>query len=292
MKQRIGFIGVGLIGSALARNLLSGGFSVIAHDIDPVKVDAMVEAGAKKAASPDQIPPQVDVIILSLPNSADVKQAILDMRLFETGRNGLIVLDASTIELEVSAELVAQLRQRGIEMLDATVSGTPVMCAAKENIFMVGGKKEVFDQCEPIFSAMSKESLYMGDNGSGLVVKLIVNLVLALNRMVLAEGLTLAKKAGLDQMRMLEVLKKSAAYSKTMDQKGERMVNKQFIPPLGRLKNTIKSLRYALALGAKVNCPLPLLSLNVQALTSEIAKGRMEWDSSDIISFYSELANV
>ena len=132
----------------------------------------------------------------------------------------------------------------------------------------------------------------MGDNGSGLVVKLIVNLVLALNRMVLAEGLTLAKKAGLDQMRMLEVLKKSAAYSKTMDQKGERMVNKQFIPPLGRLKNTIKSLRYALALGAKVNCPLPLLSLNVQALTSEIAKGRMEWDSSDIISFYSELANV
>ncbi len=292
MKQRIGFIGVGLMGSAMARNLLAAGFSVTAHDIDSAKVEAIVKAGGKKVSSPDQIPPQVDVIIMSLPNSPHVTQAVKDMKLFETGRKGLIVLDASTIDLEVSAELVAQLRQKGIEMLDSTVSGTPEMCAARENIFMVGGKKEIFEQCENIFAAISKEWIYMGDNGSGLVIKLVVNLVLALNRMALAEGLTLAKKAGLDQLQALEVLKKSAAYSKAMDQKGYRMVNKQFVPPIGRLANTIKSLRLALAMGAKLNCPLPLLSLNVQALTSEIAKGRSEWDSSDIISFYSELANV
>ena len=293
MKQRIGFVGVGLMGSAMARNLLAAGFSVIAHDIDSAKVEAIVEAGGKKVSSPDQIPPQVDVIIMSLPNSNDVNEAVRNsLKLFETGREGLIVLDASTIDFEVAAELVAQLRQKGIEMLDATVSGTPLMCAAKENIFMVGGKREIFEQCEPIFAAISKEWLYMGDNGSGLVIKVIVNLVIALNRMALAEGLTLAKKAGLDQLQTLEVLKKSAAYSKSMDHKGYRMVNKQFVPPIGRLTNTIKSLRLALALGAKLNCPLPLLSLNVQALASEISKGRGEWDSSDIISFYNELANV
>ena len=292
MAQRIGFIGVGLMGSVLARNLLSAGYSVTAHDIDSVKVEAIAKAGGKKASSPDQIPSQVDVIIMSLPNSECVNDAVKALKLLESGRKGLIVVDASTIEPEASAELVARLRQKGIEMLDATVSGTPEMCAAKENIFMVGGKKEIFEQCGPLFAAMSREWIYMGESGTGLAIKLVVNLVLALNRMALAEGLTLAKKAGLDPLQTLEVLRKSAAYSKSMEQKGYRMVNKQFLPPIGRLRSAIKGLRLALALGAKLNCPLPLLSLNVQAMASEIAKGRGEWDSSDIISFYSELANV
>jgi 2-hydroxy-3-oxopropionate reductase len=292
MKQRIGFIGVGLMGSQMARNLIAAGFSVTAHDLDPAKVDAIVQAGGRKAAAPDQIPPQVDVIIMSLPNSQNVTDAVAAMRLLETGRPGLIVLDASTIDMEVSADLVGRLRAKGIEMLDATVSGTPEMCAAKDNIFMVGGKKEAFDQCEAVFAAMSREALLVGPNGSGLTIKLVVNLMMALNRMALAEALTLAKRAGLDQLQTLEILKKSAAYSKAMDQKGYRMVHKQFVPATGRLHNTIKSLRLVLALGTKLNCPLPLLSLNVQALASEIAKGRGEWDSSDIISFYSELANV
>lgn len=292
MKQRIGLIGVGLMGSVMARNLISGGFSVIVHDIDGAKVEEIVKAGGKKVSSPDQIASQVDVIIMSLPTAKDVNDAVKALKLLETGRKGLVVLDASTIEPEASAELVAQLREKGIEMLDSTVSGTPEMCAAKENIFMVGGKKEIFEQCAPIFAAMSKESIYMGDTGTGLAIKLVVNLVLAVNRMALAEGLTLAKKSGLDQLQTLEVLRKSAAYSKSMEQKGYRMVNKQFSPPIGRLRSAIKGLRLALALGAKVNCPLPLLSLNVQAMASEIAKGRGELDSADIISFYSELANV
>ncbi len=277
----------------MARNLLSAGFSVTAHDIDSAKVEAIVTAGGKKACSPNRIPPQVDVIILSLPSSEAVKDAIKEsLRLFETGRKGLIVLDTSTTDSEVSAELVAQLGQKGIEMLDAPVSGTPDMCAAKDNIFMVGGKKEIFERCEPLFAAMSREWIHMGGNGSGLVIKLVVNLVLALNRMALAEGLTLARKAGLDQLQTLEVLKKSAAYSKAMDQKGERMVHRQFLPPSARLAITYKDLRLILALGARLDCPLPLTSLNAQALASEICKGRGERDSSDIISFYDDLANI
>ena len=281
------------MGSAMARNLLSAGLSVTVHDIDSAKVEAIVRAGGKKVGSPDHIPPQVDVIILSLPGSQAVKQAIHEsLRLFETGRKGLIVLDTSTIDSDVSAELVAQLAQKGIDMLDAPVSGTPDMCTAKDNIFMVGGKREVFEQCEPLFAAMSRDWIYMGGNGSGLVIKLVVNLVLALNRMALAEGLTLAAKAGLDQRQTLEILKKSAAYSKAMDQKGDRMVRRQFLPPIARLAITYKDLRLMLALGARLDCPLPLTSLNAQALASEICKGRGERDSSDIISFYDDLANV
>lgn len=281
------------MGSSLAKHLLSAGFPVVVHDIDPVKVEAIVKQGGTKAASPDQIAPQVDVIMLSLPSSPVVNEVVTNsLNLFETGRKGLVVIDATTADPALSTELAAQLRQKGIEMLDATISGTSDMCAIKDTIFMVGGKEEIFKQCEPLFAAMSREWIFMGENGKGAVIKLVVNLVLSLNRMALAEGLTLAKKAGLDQLQTLEVLKKSAAFSKIMDQKGYRMVKKQFLPPAGHLAIHYKDVRLMLALGAKFDCPLPLLSLDAQALASEICKGRGEWDSSDIISFYNELANI
>lgn len=281
------------MGSSLAKHLLSAGFPVVVHDIDPLKVEAIVKQGGKKAGSPDQIAPQVDVIMLSLPSSPIVNEVVTNsLKLFQTGRKGLIVIDATTADPALSTELAAQLRQKGIEMLDATISGTSDMCAIKDTIFMVGGKEEIFKQCEPLFAAMSREWIFMGENGKGAVIKLVVNLVLSLNRMALAEGLTLAKKAGLDQLQTLEVLKKSAAFSKIMDQKGYRMVKKQFLPPAGHLAIHYKDVRLMLALGAKLDCPLPLLSLDAQALASEICKGRGEWDSSDIISFYNELANI
>lgn len=292
MKQRIGFVGLGLMGGSLSRHLLSAGFPVTALDTDTAKVNAVVKAGAKTVSSPDQLAAQVDVIILSLPNSQVVGQVVNEsLRLFETGRKGLIVLDTSTADPAISAELAAKLRQKEIEMLDSTISGTSTMCAAKESLFMVGGKKEVFEQCEPLFAAMAREWVYMGESGTGAAIKLVVNLVLALSRMALAEGLTLAKKAGLDQSQTLEVLKKSAAYSKSMDQKGSRMVNRHFLPPEGHLAMQYKDVQLILTLGAKLACNLPLLNLNAQALASEIAKGRGDWDTSDIISYYDEPAN-
>ena len=293
MSKKIAVVGVGLMGSSLARHLLAAGFAVTVHDMDPAKVEAIVKEGGKKAGSPGQIASQVDVVMLSLPNSHVVNEVVTDtLRLFETGSKGLVVIDTSTPDPEMSAELAAQLRQKGIEMLDATISGTSEMFAEKDAIFLVGGKEEVFKACEPIFSVMSKHAFRMGDNGAGAVTKLVANLVLTLNRMALAEGLTLAKKAGLDQLQTLEVLKKSAAYSRAMDQKGLRMVNKQFLPPASRLASSYKDARLILALGAMLDCPLPLISFTVQAMASEVSKGRREWDPATIISFYNELANL
>lgn len=293
MTKRIGFVGVGLMGSSLAKHLLAAGFPVTVHDVDPAKVDAIVKAGGTKASAPDRIAAEVDVIMLSLPSSPVVNDVVNNsLKLFETGRKGLIVIDATTADPVLSEALAVQLREKGIEMLDATISGTSDMCAVKDTIFMVGGKAEIYKECEPLFAAMAREWVYMGENGKGAVIKLIVNLVLSLNRMALAEGLTLAKKAGLDQLQTLEVLKKSAAFSKIMDQKGYRMVNKQFLPASGHLAIHYKDVRLMLDLGARLNCPLPLTSLDAQALASEICKGRGEWDSSDIISFYNDLANI
>lgn len=293
MNTRIAVVGVGLMGSSLAKHLMSAGFPVTVHDADPAKVEALVGVGAKKTAAPDRIPPEVDVVMLSLPNSHIVDEVLFEtLKLPATGRKGLIVVDCSTPDPDMSVASAARLRERGIEMLDGTISGTSEMFAEKNAIFMVGGSESAFRACRPIFAAASKEAFHTGANGSGANTKLVVNLVLSLNRMALAEGLTLAAKAGLDQARTLEVLKQSAAFSSAMDQKGERMVKRNFAKPASTLSTSYKDSRLILGLGAKVDCPLPLMSLYVQALASEISKGRVDRDPATIVSFYSELAGL
>jgi 2-hydroxy-3-oxopropionate reductase len=265
-KKRIGFVGLGLMGSGMARNLIAAGFPLVGHDVDRNKVEAIVKAGGRKVESPEQIPAQVDVIILSLPNSHVVNGVVNDsLRLFETGRRGLILIDTTTADPILSEGLAERLREKGIE---------------------------IFKECEEIFQALGKETSFMGKNGSGALTKLIVNLVLGLNRMVLAEGLALTKRLGMDQYRLLEVLKKSAAYSKAMDMKGAKMIEKDFLPPEGKLAFHLKDVQLILDLGKRCNFPLLLSSLHAQALASEVAKGRGEWDNADIISFYQDLSNM
>jgi 3-hydroxyisobutyrate dehydrogenase-like beta-hydroxyacid dehydrogenase len=291
--KRIGFVGLGLMGSGMAKNLLSAGFSVIGYDIDRSHMDALVGKGIQRADSPEGIVPLVDAIILSLPNSHVVNDVVKDsLKLFEKGGKGLILIDTTTADPVMSEELAAKLRAIGIEMLDAAISGTSKMCAERDVTLLVGGNEEIFKECDPIFSAMGKKTFYMGKNGAGAAAKLVVNLVLGLNRMALAEGLCLAGKAGMDPRRTLEVLKGSAAYSKAMDQKGLKMIERDFLPPEGKLSFHLKDVGLMLELGHRVNAPLILSGLHAQALRSEVAKGRGEWDNADIISFYEDLANV
>jgi 3-hydroxyisobutyrate dehydrogenase-like beta-hydroxyacid dehydrogenase len=293
MKKRIGFVGLGLMGRGMVRNLLSAGFPVIGYDIDNGKMEALVGKGFQKAVSPDELPSMVDVIILSLPNSAVVNDVVGDsLKLFEVETRGLILIDTTTADPVMSETLAFRLRERGIEMLDATISGTSKMCAEKDVTFMVGGHEDTFKKCKQILSVLGAKIFYMGENGSGALAKLVVNLVLGLNRMVLAEGLCLAKKAGMDPQRTLEVLKGSAAYSEAMDQKGQKMVDKDLLLPEGKLAFHLKDVRLMLDLGRRVNAPLILSSLHAKALETEVAKGRGEWDNADIISFYEDLANI
>ena len=286
----IGFIGLGLMGGWLVKHLLATNYTVHAFDLDPEKIVAVAEHGAIPVSELRDLPSLVDVIILSLPNSKIVRQVIQrDLNLFAQPKKDLVILDSSTSDPELSIELAQELASRGIHFLDASISGTSEMCAVKDTIFMVGGQESIYEQCCPLFAAMARESVYMGPSGTGAAIKLVVNLVLSINRMGMAEGLTLAKKAGIDQLKALEVLKKSAAFSKAMDQKGYRMVHRDFYPPIGHLTTHYKDVQLMVSYAASLHCPVPLISLNAQALASELSKGAGDRDSSAVICFYDGL---
>ena len=289
-KRSIGLVGLGLMGSGMAGSLLSHGFPLIGYDIDQSKMDSIVRIGGKRIEAPHRLAEQVDIIILSLPNSHVVNEVVTaSLKLFETGRKGMILIDTTTADPVMSETLAMRLREKEIEMLDATISGTSKMCAERDITLMVGGDESIFKTCESILSALAKRTFYLGKNGSGALMKLIVNLVLGLNRMVLAEGLSLGEKAGMDPNRLLQVLKESAAYSKAMDMKGSRMIEADFLPAEGKLAFHLKDVRLMLDLGNRLNVPLLLTSLHAQALASHVAKGRGEWDNAAIISFYKDL---
>lgn len=292
-NSSIGLIGLGLMGGHLVDHLLRAGYEVHGYDLDPEKINQAVIKGAKRVEDLSALSHQVKVIILSLPNSSIAQDVMINcLKLLEGNHEGLIILDTTTADPEVTINLAAQLQKKSIELLDATISGTSEMLAAKDAIFMVGGSQLAYQQCETLMLQMGREVFYMGKSGAGAAIKLVVNLVLAINRMGLAEGLTLARKAGLDPLQTLEILKKSAAGSKAMDQKGYRMVNETFYPPIGHLSTHYKDVRLMLSYAATLDCPLPLASINAQALASEISKGRGNRDSSAIISFYNDLANL
>jgi 3-hydroxyisobutyrate dehydrogenase-like beta-hydroxyacid dehydrogenase len=292
-KMKIGFVGLGLMGSGMTGNLLSAGFPLLVYDIDPEKTEVVAARGAQRAEVPADMAQAVDVIILSLPNSHVVDEVVInDLKLLDRRREGLVIIDTTTADPIMSEALAARLRDSGMEMLDATISGTSKMCEQKDITFMVGGAETVFNQSEPIFSALADKTYYLGKNGSGALMKLIVNLVLGLNRMVLAEGLSLGRKAGMDLHRLLEVLKNSAAYSRAMDMKGGKMVEEDFLPPEGKLAFHLKDVRLMLDLAGRLDVPLVLSSIHAQALTTQVAKGRGEWDNAAIISFYKDITGV
>ena len=291
MKKTIGFVGLGLMGGWLVKHLLNAHYTVHVFDIDQTKVDALLAYGAIPEKSIKDLPSKVDVLVLSLPSSKIVLDVVQQMHLLESPKEGLIVLDTSTADPSISTELAQSLLEKGIYFMDATVSGTSEMCAAKDTIFMVGGPEEVYQSCKDIFTSMGRESVYMGKSGTGAAINLVVNLVLAINRVGLAEGLTLAKQAGIDQLLALEVLKKSAAFSKAMDQKGYRMVHREFYPAIGHMTTHYKDVQLMVSYASKLHCPVPVISFTAQALASEMLKRPGDRDSSAIICFYDDLTN-
>jgi 3-hydroxyisobutyrate dehydrogenase and related beta-hydroxyacid dehydrogenases len=289
MSETVALIGMGLLGSALAENLLKAGFAVRGYDTAPERMRQHAERGGHVAASPADAARGASAVMTCLMTADIVRDALLGPAgALEAAAPGVVAIDNSTIHPDASAALAAELGRRGIAMLDAPVGGSSGQARRREAPVVVGGDPEVFARCRPILDAIAQRVHHVGPNGSGARAKLVINLVLGLNRLALAEGLLFGLRQGLDGKTLLAVLKDSAAYSRAMDIKGERMLEGNFEPE-GKLAQHLKDVELMLEVGHAAGAPLLATALHRQLLIAGVAAGLSERDNSSIIAVLRSL---
>ena len=288
-RDVVGLIGMGLLGSALAENLGRTGYTVRGYDIAPDRMREHAERGGVLARSPADAARGASVVITCLMTAQLVREVLLGSDGALTAASPeLVVIDQSTIHPEASAAIAAELCQRGVPMLDAPVGGSSGQARRREAPVVVGGDPEIFARCRPYLDAVAQRVHHVGPNGSGARAKLVINLILGLNRLALAEGLLFGLRQGLDGKGLLDILKDSAAYSRAMDTKGQRMLEGQFEPE-GKLSQHLKDVDLMLEVGHAAGAPLLATSLHRQLLLAGVAAGLSERDNSSIISVLRSL---
>jgi 3-hydroxyisobutyrate dehydrogenase-like beta-hydroxyacid dehydrogenase len=269
----IGLIGVGLLGSAIAARLSAAGYSVLGYDIIPER-----RLGASSAR---EVARACRTIILSLPTSDIVAQVLAGIELIP----GTTIIDTTTGEPETMTALGAKLAKAGIDYVDATVLGSSRLVRNGAAIVMAGGRRQAFDAAAPLFNTFASRAFYLGSFGAGARMKLVANLALGLHRAVLAETLSFAGACGVSPTDALEVLKAGAAYSRVMEDKGEKMLHHDFSVE-ARLSQHLKDVRLILAAARAKNAKTPLSQVHRQLLERLEAAGYGNLDNSAIIMAY------
>jgi 3-hydroxyisobutyrate dehydrogenase-like beta-hydroxyacid dehydrogenase len=279
-EETIGLIGLGLMGAALAERLQQARYEVVGYDVDAARCANAEELGVKIAAGSAEVASRCRRILLSLPTTEVVAEVLAQMEPALTP--GHVVIDTTTGSPEQTTEIGRRLADRGIDYLDATLVGSSAEARAGRLIVLAGGRQEVFDACADLFACFAGRCFHLGPCGSGSRMKLVTNLVLGLNRAVLAEGLALATAMGIDLDKALEVLAAGGAYSRVMNTKGTKMIRGEFSPQ-ARLSQHLKDVRLILAEGDRLGARLPLSELHRRLLQSLEAQGLGDLDNSAII---------
>jgi 3-hydroxyisobutyrate dehydrogenase-like beta-hydroxyacid dehydrogenase len=291
MAERIGLIGIGLVGTALAENLLGSGFGVVGYDPIAEKREALIRLGGEAAENPRIVGSECRRTLISVLDTDVVYEVV-------KGRQGLLesrplpeyIIDTTTGDPDRTAALAVELDKAGICFLDSTISGSSQQIRERLGVFMVGGDSNAFSCCEGLFKALAEKVYYLGPSGSGSKAKLANNLILGLNRLVLAEGLVFAERLGLDPRIFLEMSKVSPAYSCAMDVKGEKMIQGDFTPQ-SRIRQHHKDLKIMLEYARQLNQSLPLAEAHERILSSAITDGRSDLDTSAVILQIREMKN-
>ena len=259
--ENIGFIGLGIMGKPMCLNLLKSGYSVTAYNRTKSKMDEIVREGAEAADSPGQVADRSDIIITIVTDSPDVEEVILGKEGIIHGvKTGSVVIDMSTISPLVTRTIARKLNEKGAEMLDAPVSGGDTGAKAGTLAIMVGGKKDVFEKCLPVFEVLGKSITHVGDHGMGQTVKLCNQILVSVTNMAVCEALLFAKKSGVDPTVMIEATKNGAAGSWQLSNLAPKMVVRDFAPGF-MIDLQQKDLRLALESAHKMHLSVPALSL-------------------------------
>ena len=290
--SQIGFIGLGIMGRPMSRNLMKAGHQVVAYDVVPALADAIVADGAARGQSCSDVAARSEVVITMLPDGPEVEQAVLGVNgVLEGAAAGTILVDMSSISPMVSQKVSAACAQKGVEFLDAPVSGGEPKAIDATLAIMVGGKQEVFDKVLPILQKMGATVTLTGAVGAGNVTKLANQIMVACNIAAMSEALVLATKCGLDPEVVFNAVKGGLAGSTVLNAKAPMVIGRNFKPGF-RVRLHQKDLRNALLAAEATKCALPLTSLVQQMLTSLMNQGHGDLDHSALALFTEGLSGV
>ncbi|CFQ38187.1 2-hydroxy-3-oxopropionate reductase [Yersinia bercovieri] len=290
--MKIGFIGLGIMGKPMSKNLLKAGYSLIVLDRNAAALDELLSAGATAAATPKALAAECDIIITMLPNSPHVKEVVLgENGVIEGARPGAVLIDMSSIAPLVSREISEALAVKQVAMLDAPVSGGEPKAIDSTLSVMVGGDKAVFDNCFDIMKAMGGSVVHTGDIGAGNVTKLANQVVVALNIAAMSEALVLATKAGVNPDLVFQAIRGGLAGSTVLEAKAPMVMDRNFKPGF-RIDLHIKDLANALDTSHGVGAQLPLTAAVMEMMQALKADGLGNADHSALACYYEKLAKV
>ena len=290
--KKIGYIGLGIMGKSIARNILKAGFPVVVHNRSRAAVDELVAEGATAAFSAAEVAEQVDIVFTNLPDSPDVEQVALGTKgIIEGAHSGLIFVDNSTIK-PGSARLIAEkLAEKGIRALDAPVSGGDIGARNGTLTIMVGGPADALEETRSVFQAMGKTITHVGEAGAGQIAKAANQIMVAAQMVAMGELMIFAQKAGADPQKVIEAIKGGAAQCWTLDVKPPRIFagNRQ---PGFKARMQAKDMNIVMETARQYGIPLVSASVDAQLYNSMIELGWGDWDNSAVLNIIEKLSGV
>jgi 2-hydroxy-3-oxopropionate reductase len=292
MMEKVGFVGTGIMGAAMARNLLGAGHELVAYNRTKAKAEALAEHGAEVAGSPGEVAETCGVVITMLPGPPEVREVVAgEGGLLGSAHEGTLIVDMSTSSPLLARELSRTAKGRGMGMLDAPVSGGDVGAAEGTLSIMVGGDEEDFGRALPLFDVMGRTVVHVGGAGTGQTVKACNQIVVALVIEAVSEALVLAKRGGADPERVVEALSGGLAASKVLEVKGGKLLSHDFSPG-GKAEYHRKDLGIALAAARDHGAVLPATAMVDQMFGALVAKGRGGWDHSALVTLIEEWSGL
>ena len=286
----IGIVGLGLLGSAVAARLRGGGHDVVGHDVVAEKVRALEALGGQAAPSTEAVARAAEAVCVVLPSLAAVEDVVLGPRgLAVAGRAGQTIIQMSTISPTLTERLAREVGAKGLAFLDCPISGTSGMVARGDGIIFVGGEQRVFDRWRPVLESVLPRAIYVGRPGQAMTLKLVANLLVALNSAAAAEALLMARRAGLDLELVLDVLTRSAATSRMLEVRGPLMARQEF-PPQMKLDLFMKDLHLIQEAARGVGAPLPLTDAAERLYAAAMDAGHAGEDLAVVITALARLS--
>lgn len=288
----IGFVGLGIMGKPMARNLIKAGYPLVVHNRSRGVVEELSKEGAQTATNPQEVAARSEVVITMLPDSPDVELVYAgEQGIFAGAKEGRLLIDMSSISPIVARKLAQQAEKQGCDMLDAPVSGGEAGAIGGALSIMIGGKALAVERAMPIFQVLGKNIVHVGDAGAGQVTKAANQMVVGTTIAIVSEALVLAAKAGVDPAKVRQALLGGFAQSKILEAHGQKMLERNFKPGF-RIRLHEKDMKIALGTGAEYGVPLMVTSEVAQMMTAMRSMGNGDLDHSALVTFIEQLSSA